>query len=451
MSATTGIPLGAAPGYAFPGVAAKPSHLTLIFAVAVTVLLSFRTPFSANISFGVALALLAFPLTLRPWLTSRAGLAVTALAGLALANGALLIDPGLDADPGRAFNQGLAVYQASVLVGLVLTAATALWALTVLGLQRFLIVWAAGLIVSAPFLSAGFAENPWKYGLALPVSVIVLSLVSRGGLLINAAALAVLVLISTGFSYRSWIQVLVAGAVVIYVLRSSREKPGRHRRSRALVGVALGAGVLAFAWLLSALASAGLLGEAVQRRTIEQSTVTGNLLLGARPEWAAAWSLAERHPFGLGLGVSPSSADWSTAVRAMPFPDSSLQDSSTVSGYFRSGEVAFHSVLWTFWGTYGILGFALVVVLVLLIAKTLLSLDSLRLSTPFMAAVAVLLIGAEWDLLFSPLTLAPLAATLAVVAWLPREAERRDREAGRKDGYDHASSPKDLSDHGDPE
>lgn len=425
MSAAIGSWSRPAPGLMLAGAAGRPSTVTFVFAIAVTLLLAFRTPFSANISFGVALALIAFPVTLRPWLSSRWGIVVTILAGLALAGGALLIEPGLKADPGRYFSQGTAIYQASVLVGLVLAAATAQWALTVLGLNRFLILWAAGLIVSTPFMGGGFAENPWKYGLALPVSVLVLSLVSRGGPVFNVSALAILVLISTYFSYRSWVQVLVAAAVVIYVLRTSREKPGKPRRSRVLVGVALGAGVLAFAWLLSLLATEGVLGEAVQRRTVEQANVTGNLLLGARPEWAAAWSLAERHPFGLGLGVSPSSTDWSTAVRAMPFSNSALQDSGTVSGYFRTGEVAFHSVLWTFWGNYGLLGFALVAVIVVLIAKTLLSLDSLRLSTPVMAAVAVLMIGAAWDLLFSPLALAPLAATLAVIAWLPREAGRR--------------------------
>lgn len=456
MTAAIGSSTGSAgtpvAGFPLVGVAVKPSNLAFAYAVVVTLLLAFRTPFSANISFGVVLALLAFPVTLRPWLSSRSGVVVTVLAGLALAGGAVLIEPGLNADPGRFFNPSAAVYQASVLVGVVLSAAAAQWALTVLGLNRFLLLWAGGLLVSTPFMSGGFAENPWKYGLALPVSVIVLSLVSRGGVLLNVAALATLVLVSTVFSYRSWIQVLVAAAVVIYVLRSTREKPGKRRRSRVLVGVALGIGVLAFAWLLSTLATAGFLGEAVQRRTIEQSNLTGNLLLGARPEWAAAWSLAGRHPFGLGLGVSPSSTDWSTAVRAMPFPNSALQDTSTVSGYFRSGEVSFHSALWTFWGTYGVLGFVLVVVIVLLIAKTLLSLDSVRLSTPSMAAAAVLMIGAEWDLLFSSLTLAPLAAALAVTAWLPGEAKRlHEPGAGGKDEHDRASAADDHGDHGDPQ
>ena len=412
-------------GLAAPGVVVRPSTPAYVYAVAVALLLAVRTPFSANISFGVALALLAFPVTLRPWLSSRSGVAITVLAGLALVGGALLIEPGLTADPGRHFASGTAMYQASVLVGIVLSAAAAQWSLTVLGLNRFLVLWAVGLAVSSPFVGGGFAENPWKYGLALPVSVLVFSLVSRGGVVLNMTALATLVLVSTLFSYRSWIQVLVAGAVVISVLRSSREMPGRPRRSRVLVGFALGAGVLSFAWLLSAMATQGLLGESVQRRTVEQANVAGNLLLGARPEWAAAWSLAERHPFGLGMGVSPSSADWSTAVRAMPFSSSALQDSGTVSGYFRSGEVAFHSVLWTFWGTYGVLGFVLVVVVLILIAKTLLSLDSLHLSTPYMAGVAVLMIGAAWDLLFSPLALAPLAATLAVIAWMPHEVRRK--------------------------
>lgn len=163
--------------------------------------------------------------------------------------------------------------------------------------------------------------------------------------------------------------------------------------------------------------------------------MTGNLLLGARPEWGAAWSLAGQYPSGIGLGVAPSSADWSTAVRAMPFSNSTLQDSSTVSEYFRSGEVSFHSVLWTFWGTYGVLGLILVVVILVLCGQTLLTLDSLRLSTPFMSAAAVLMIGAAWDLLFSPVTLAPLAATLAIIAWLPREAERRRSSRDWTKGY----------------
>lgn len=435
MKSSGTTPVGPSAGVETSGGGRGRANLTLLYAIAVTLLLAFRTPFSANISFGVALALIAFPVTLRPWLSSRAGILVSALAALALVSGMLLTEPGLNADPGRYFSSSAAIYQASVLVGLVLAAATAQWALTVLGLNWFLILWATGLVASAPLASDGFAENPWKYGLALPVSVIVLSLVSRAAPVLNVAALAALVLVSTFFSYRSWVQVLVAGAVVIYVVRSSRETAGRQRRSRVLVGFALGGGVLVFAWLLSVLATSGVLGEAIQRRTVEQSNVTGNLLLGARPEWAAAWSLAERHPFGIGLGVTPSSTDWSTAVRAMPFSNSALQDTGTVSGYFRAGEVSFHSVLWTFWGTYGVVGFVLVAVILVLIAKTLLSLDSLQLSTPFMAAVTVLLIGAAWDLLFSPLTLAPLAAALAVIAWLPREAERRRRWSPSQNGF----------------
>lgn len=410
--------------------ASPPSRLTIAFAVAIALLLAFRTPFSANISYGVALALVAFPVTLRPWLSSRSGVAMSVLAGLALIGGARLIQPSLAADPGRSFDPDTAIYQASVLVGLVLTAATAHWALTVLGLNKFLILWAAGLIVSAPLLSAGFAENPWKYGLALPVSVIVLGLVSRGGIGLNVFALVALVLLSTAFSYRSWIQVLVTSAIVIYVLTHARETAHRRRRSRLLVGAALGAGVLAFGWALSTLATSGFLGEAVQRRTIEQEEASGNLLLGGRPEWGAAWSTAEKNPFGIGMGVAPSSADWSTAVRAMPFSHNSLQDSSTVSGYFRSGEVSFHSVLWTFWGTYGVIGFLLVAVFLILISRALLSLDALRLSTGHMAAVAVLLIGTGWDLLFSPLNVASVAATLGVLAWLPQEIRRKRPIAG---------------------
>src|SRR5688500_9356193 len=78
------------PGFAVPDAASRPSKVAFAFAVAVTLLLAFRTPFSANISFGVALAMLAFPVTLRPWLSSISGVVVTVVAGLALVGGALL-------------------------------------------------------------------------------------------------------------------------------------------------------------------------------------------------------------------------------------------------------------------------------------------------------------------------------------------------------------------------
>lgn len=396
---------------------ASQSTSSTVLAAGIALTLSMATPISSSLSVGGLLAILAAPLILpRVARTDWMFRAALVLLLLSIASGAILAALAPGVVDGRGFDQRWALYETMLVVGLLASSIAAIYSVRTIGVARFLAWWAVGFLANGVFLD-DLHDNPWKYGLALPVSLLLLLALRRTPVATVLVALPIIVAASVFFSYRSWLAIVLA-AVIVAAISGRR----RGRELRRVQVVALGLFALSLSlllgWITVQLALSGALGEYAQRRTLQQTEIADNLLVGGRPEWAAAAALFDLTPYGFGLGVTPSGEDFILAVRSMPFASAQLQDTSTVAGYFRTGQVAFHSTLWTFWANYGLVGFATVALAVVLVGRGVMRAMAEPFDLGVRAATIVLLLGTIWDLLFSPTDISSIAASLGVAGAL---------------------------------
>nr|WP_284288160.1 hypothetical protein [Angustibacter aerolatus] len=188
-----------------------------------------------------------------------------------------------------------------------------LWARTVVPLRWVAAAYGLGWIAHS--VLAGFGtQNPWKFGLALPTAVVVLSLCwGRRALLL--VALTVLALLGAVNDYRAYTGfcLLVAAAVVWQGAR----RGGSRRPARLVTLVLLALVVVAGYYLGTAALTQGVLGEATAERTQTQIRQSGSLLAGGRPEWTATVRLMSERPLGYGFGVVPTTHDVSLGRQAL--------------------------------------------------------------------------------------------------------------------------------------
>lgn len=409
----------------------------------VAVLIAVPSPISANLSVGAALSLALTPVTLPAlWRSPRGRWLLTATLAL-VPMGWLVAQTSLLQDSGRTFSIQFFLYQAALPVGIFASVTGAYWCITRLGLQRFLLLAFAGLLAAAPL--AYRAENPWKYGLALPISMLVILLVARNRLLLGLVVTA-LAAVSIAADYRSWTAVLGITTAIVLLARRSWTLPSASRV--ASLGLVTLTAVGLVAWLIVKASTAGILGEYLEQRTNSQLAASnGNLLLGGRPEWGAAIALWRESPMGIGIGVTPSYNDYWVAIRNMPLASQGLQEISTVANSFKQGQVNFHSTFWTFWGVYGVAG-AVFSILALVYFAHATMLAATRLGLPNVrAAVILLMLSSIWDILFSPQSAAQLAISLATalyifgdstVAPIQTKDSKDERSPAHKRNHHHA-------------
>jgi hypothetical protein len=402
---------GSAPARNFMPVSRGSANSVLALLVAAT--LGLRSPISSWLTIGEILALLALPVTLLTLRRSRVWILLIGAACLSGLYGILLSSWSLAADPSRHLDPSRQIFDLGSLVGLVTMTLAGVWCIQVLGTTKFLAAWAIGMIPVAIWGNSVFSNNPWKFGLALPVSLLIfisLGTRFRGSRVLAVAIISIICLL---FGYRSWLLIVLIAFVSILVAQdSSKWKGGRWR---TLLRGSLIAGI---AWALSGavlqLVLDGVLGQGLRDRTnLQIQWGDGNLILGARAEWGAALGLFGSNPLGYGVGVTPSNTDWTIAVRSMYIPEG-LQDTSNVSGYFRAGAIEFHSVLWNFWSHYGWCGFLLWLVIFGVIVLGFLVIQTRSISTVNLVPHATILIALVWDLFFSPTVLPNIAAALAI-------------------------------------
>jgi len=370
-------------------------------------LIAVPSPISASLSIGGALSLALTPVTFPAvWRNARGRWLLIATLAL-VPMGWLVAQTSLLQDTGRTFNTQFFLYQAALPVGLLASLTGAHWCITRLGLQRFLLLAFTGLLVAGPFSFS--QDNPWKYGLALPISILAILFIVRNRLLFGLAV-TTLAAVSIASNFRSWTAILAITAALVVFERSSWTVPSASRVIS--LGLVTLAAVGLVAWLVFKASTAGLLGDYLEQRTNNQlSASEGNLLLGGRPEWGAAIALFRENPLGIGIGVTPSSEDYWLAIRNMPLGSQGLQDISNVAKSFLQGQVNLHSVFWTFWAVYGVAGmiFSFLALVYLAHATTLAVAKLQRLNVR--AATVLLMLSTTWDILFSPIT---VAATLAI-------------------------------------
>lgn len=393
----------------------RPKHITGawvddVAAGLLAMLIAIPSPISANLTVGGAISLALAPVTFPAiWRNARGRWLMITILTL-VPTGWLVAQNALLQDKGRSFSTGLFLYQTALTVGLVASVAGAYWCITKLGLQRFLLLSFAGLLAAA--LSAYQPVNPWKYGLALPITMLALLLLARNRLLLGLIVAPFLAAVSVAADYRSWTAFLAIASVIVVFVRSNWKPPSGSRVASLGFVVVAAAGLVAVA--VTQASTAGLLGEYLKQRTAEQLEASnGNLLLGGRPEWGAAIALWRENPLGIGVGVTPSFEDFWLAIRSMPLGSRGLQEISNVAKSFQQGQLNFHSTFWTFWGVYGFAGVVFSILVLLYFAHATM-MTAAKLTQPNVrAAVALLMLSSIWDTLFSPTITAQLAIALA--------------------------------------
>ena len=375
-------------------------------------LLAMPSGVSVSLSIGAAIALALSPVTVPTlWRDKRGRWLLISLVAL-VPSGWLVAQASLLQDHGRTFSSKIFLFQAALPVGLLASVVGAYWCITKLGLQRFLLISFAGQLAAEPIVNPMLYVNPWKCGLALPVSMLVILLFARSRFLLVLVATPLLVAVSIAADFRSWTALLFISTVLtVFTGRRSTQLSTSRMASLWFV---TGAASMAVAWLITQASTAGMLGEYLQRRTMTQlANTNGNLLLGGRPEWGAAIALWRESPLGLGIGVSPSSDDYWLAIRSLPLGSFAQQEIHGVARYFREGLVSFHSTLWTFWANYGAAGVLFTVLALACAARATMTATAGTRSTHLRASVALLMLSCIWDLLFSPTIVSLLAIALA--------------------------------------
>lgn len=399
--------------------ARQPKNLPIetLAASVVSALLAVPSPLSASLTWGGVITLMLAPVAFRTLWGDRRGrwLVITLLS--LVPSGLLVAEISLLQDPDRTFNTRFFLYEAALPAGFLAGLTGAYWGIVRLGLQRFLLIFFATLLLVAPLSSPNLHENPWKYGLALPVSILSFLLLARGRLLLGLVIAPILVTVSIAADFRTWIALLAPATLLAVAAPIRLSRPSASKVAR-LGFITMTSGAVA-SWLVIEAASSGLLGTYLENRTrVQLDAANGNLLLGGRPEWAAAMALWREYPLGLGIGVAPSRADYWLAIQSMPLNSLAQQELSGVAADFRMGLTSFHSTLWTFWGIYGPAGFLCAALALIFAAKATLVGPSVLSNINLRASVTLLMLACVWDILFSPPVVSQLAVALAAALHL---------------------------------
>lgn len=266
--------------------------------------------------------------------------------------------------------------------------------------------------------------NPWKFGFAAGATLLLLGLAQRSkGRLWSLVLLVALALMSALNDSRSEFGILLITAIlVIWQLRPARS----HRRSTSTVRltVTLAAIVGAMYNLGQALILEGALGEASRQRTLEQMELSGSVLLGGRPELGATWALMLERPLGFGAGTF---LNWGELMKAkMGMATFNYDpDNGYVERYMFGQGIELHSVFGDLWARFGLLGLALCVVAVVIIARRLIrDLAALTASAVFI----YLSIRVLWNVLFGPLYTVVSLMIIALALALPRPEDPAQAE-----------------------
>jgi hypothetical protein len=377
----------------------------------VALLIAVPSPISVNLTLGGLIALVLAPVTFPGlWRNTRGRWLIIVILAL-IPTGWIVAQSSLLQDNGRTFSTQVFFYHAALPVGLLAGLAGSYWCITKLALHRFLLfsfisVLAAELVTLNP-------ENPWKYGLSVPVSMLGILLFAKSRLMLGLVVVPVLAAVSIVADLRSGTAIVLTTAVlVIFARRRSTQPSAAGLTSRGLVAAVV---AVVVGGLVVQAASAGLLGNYLEQRTNDQLRVAGgNLVLGGRPEWGAAFALLSKNPLGIGTGVTPSADDYRLAIRNMPLGSRGLQEMSTVADSLRQGQVNFHSGLWTLWGLYGFAGIVLSALALIFFAAAVMKMTAGKFRQPRVpAAVLFFMLTAMWDTLFTPPVVAQFGIALA--------------------------------------
>lgn len=372
-----------------------------------------------GLTVGALLACAFFPLWAGVVRSSRWTTAVFALAGAGL-----LADVALSAwmSGSRAFSRVAFLESVFLLVTLACGIGWVLWARGRLQDWMIGVLFGVGMLLSVDPGSDLFPVSPWKFGFALPVTVLLLALAMRArSRWVEVAALAGLAGVSALSSARSGAATLVL--VLILVVWQSMKRPTSSRGAALSTVLLVGALAVGTYFALQAAILDGAMGDEARERTQMQLDTSGTLIAGGRPELGATAALMGAQPAGFGGGTLPSMHDLQVAKTGMAALGYD-PDNGYVENYLFGTGIELHSVLGDLWAWYGLAGLALAVVLAVFFVSRVAMLATAR------AAPALLLflgIKGLWDLMFSPAESALTTLVLGLALLAPLGAGRSER------------------------
>ncbi|WP_022883446.1 O-antigen ligase family protein [Glaciibacter superstes] len=383
--------------------------IRLVAAVAVA-LVGSRIFVGGGATIGNAVALLLLPLWLPVWSRYRGG-RVFAITGLVAAAAGLWLSDFSSAD--HSVSPAGALSDIVMLLGAIAAVGVLLWSRDLLPVWLIGTLYGGGMLTTSVLAGELTQANAWKFGLGFPLTVIVLSLLSRPGLrrfeavaLLAFAAAAV----ATDSRYR-FATLMIAAVLIIWELVPS----SRSRRVSTLTMLGAVSIIVVLTYnLATTLLIDGYLGEQAQTRTISQIELSGSLIAGGRPELAASVALFQDHPWGFGVGVSPNLHDVLVAKTGMA-GIGYQPNNGYVENYLFGRGFELHSVAGDLWASFGLPGLAFVIVCVVLTLHSIGRQLGERAAT---GLVLVLGISTLWNALFSPIygSLSTLVLTIGLGA-----------------------------------
>lgn len=291
----------------------------------------------------------------------------------------------------------LAIINTVEILGVVSCAGAMLWVVKKVGVGWALVSFGLAMVIFVDRSSDLYDSGPWRYGYALPVTIVALGLsVFAAKRWFEFLAVAVLTVAAIATGARSVFGILLLTGVML-VIHWARGRGLRRRSSVLLTGgviVALAASVL---MLGQAMMLDGYLGEQAQERTTAQVNASGSVLLGGRPELGATIALLVTRVWGMGLGILPNWSDIQTGRSGM-----AAIGYDPLNGYvdnYMFGEgFRLHSMFGDLWASFGIVGLLLVALILWMCVKTL-SIGSGNLGD---AAMYFVTFQTMWNAFFAP-------------------------------------------------
>lgn len=305
-----------------------------------------------------------------------------------------------------------------LLVVIVSVAGSIWWARTMLSLRAIGILAGLGMLATAIAQSGLSGANPWKTHLAVPVSIILLSVFHQRRKSIEVAALLGLAVVNAGLDSRSAFATCLLAAFLV-AAQAVWSRGGGSIRQRALsISLAIGAAASALYMIGTHLLFAGYLGEEARDRSLMQQELAGSVIVGGRPEMAATAALMANHPFGFGAGTMLNLQDLLVAKSGMRSINYE-PDNGYVENYMFGQTIKLHSIVGDLWAYFGVAGAALALFIAFAVARGLV----VQLASGAAAGVTVFIVcTALWNIPFGPLyTAAPFVGLALGLALVRRE------------------------------
>lgn len=329
------------------------ADLTKVVAAGAVAMTGMRTTVTAGVTTGLLVAIALLPVWISVLRRYR-GPRLLVLLGLS-AVGAGVVLTQL-ARTNHQTSNSLLVSTSVLMISLIAGVCLLLWARTVLTDATVAVFFGLGMTLGISSGSSLFSSNPWRFGFATPLTVLLLALAWRSGRRYTEMAVVLaLTLVSTLTDARSSFAILLLTAVLVGWQVRPASPSRRGSAARSILGIAAVAVVVYN--LGEALILDGYLGQSTQARSQAQVAQSGSLIIGGRPELSATRALFFDQPWGFGSGVLPNLADVQVAKNG--FRDIGYDPNNGYVERFMFGSgYELHSTIGDLWVHYGPVGIA---------------------------------------------------------------------------------------------